>query len=196
MMTPPTIFRSKSRVRTQRGFTLIEMLVSVAIFSVVMVIVAAAYLNLINLDHQARATDDVANNLSFAIDTMARTIRTGTQYGCNQTVGLNGSPCSTSFSFTDSSGNFDTYILNTSTHQIGECIFSTNQPCNISTATYFTDPHVQVTNLAFYLKGSAKNDQTQPQVVFTVTGSIVIDATHAPVTFTIQSAATQRSIDL
>ncbi len=182
----------------QRGFTLIEMLVSVAIFSIVMVIVAAAYLNLINLDRQARATDDVVNNLSFAIDNIERSIRTGTNYHCDNAMpGPNGTPCVSTFNFIDSAGNHDSYILNPNTHQLGECVhlFASWQ-CNTSIATYFTDPRINIKNVSFYVVGALQNDQEQPFVVFTITGTIVIDAVHAPVTFTIQSATTPRGIDI
>ena len=76
-------FLHKKTQTESRGFTLLEMMVSVAVFSVVMVIVAAAYLNLLSLDREARATSDAADSLSFVVDTIsARTIRTGTTYQC------------------------------------------------------------------------------------------------------------------
>jgi prepilin-type N-terminal cleavage/methylation domain-containing protein len=182
-----------------RAFTLIEMMVSVAIFSVVMVIVGAAYLNLINLDQQARAVDEDADNISFVIDSMARAIRTGTSYNCDQSGALNNYCASTagnSFSFTDSAGEIDTYIL--SNNRIGECLnYSSICTSGVSAFQYITSPDITVTNLSFYVRGAPKGDNLQPQVMFSVTGKInSAKATQAPVSFTIESSATQRAIDL
>jgi prepilin-type N-terminal cleavage/methylation domain-containing protein len=61
-----------------RGFTLIEVLVSVMIFSVVMTVALGALLAMSQSDKQAEELKTVVNNLDFALDSMTRTIRTGT----------------------------------------------------------------------------------------------------------------------
>lgn len=180
----------------KRGFTLIEMLVSVALFSVVMTIVAAAYINLINLDRQTRATNDIVNNLNFAVDTMARSIRTGTGYACGSPVdGYGNCPLTpgAAFSFTNDQGQPIYYILNSSTHRIGEC---TSLVCGVGTATYFTDPRISITNLSFYVQGNGKGDGLQPQVIIIIRGTLAVDPSHAPVSFNIETSATQRGIDI
>lgn len=186
----------KTRHDSARGFTLIEMLVSVALFSVVMTIVAAAYMNLINLDRQTRATNDIVNNLSFAVDTMARSIRTGTVYFCGSGDANGNCPTipGTSISFTNDQAQGITYLLNTTTHQIGECAFSSG--CNTSNATYFTDPRISITTLSFYVSGNGHGDGLQPQVVVVIHGTLTIDPSHPPVSFSIQTSATQRGIDI
>jgi prepilin-type N-terminal cleavage/methylation domain-containing protein len=176
-----------------RGFTLIEMMVSVAIFAIVMTSVAAAYLNLVNLDHQARATNDVVNNLSFALDSMSRAIRTGTNYNCGSPTGGN---CATSpsskFVFTDSSDNTITYLL-TDHHQIAECI--NVSPCNSDTATAFTDPRIDISTLLFSVTGVGTGDGYQPTVVFTINGTLT-DTANTSANFTIETTSTERGIDI
>jgi prepilin-type N-terminal cleavage/methylation domain-containing protein len=188
-----------TKTKYRKGFTLIEMLVSVALFSVVMTIVAAAYLNLLNLDRQAKATNDVAANLNFVLDTMARSIRTGTQYGCGVSGGNCAYPSSgdSQFSFLDDDGKtYTTYTL--TNNQIMECQ-STTLGCvpNIPV----TDPRIAVDKLKFYVTGidgtGVHNaDGVEPRVTFVIHGSITIDPAHAPVTFDIQTSATQRQIDI
>jgi len=181
-----------------RAFTLIEMIVSVAIFSVVMVIVGAAYLNLINLDQQARATDDDSDTLSVVIDGMSRAIRTGTSYDCNQTGTPNNCATSpgTALRFKDSAGETDTYIL--SGGRIAVCLNYTGI-CTSGASSFqdLTGTNINITNLSFYVRGALKNDQMQPQVIYSVTGQINTGkANQLPISFTIESSATQRSIDL
>lgn len=65
-----------------RGFTLIEMIVSLGVFSIVVTIAIGAMLILINTNQQLQTEQSVMTNLSFALDTMTREIRTGYNYFC------------------------------------------------------------------------------------------------------------------
>lgn len=67
----------------QLGFTLIEMIVSLAVFSIVITISVGALLILIGTNQQLQNEQSVMTNLSFALDSMAREIRTGTHYHCD-----------------------------------------------------------------------------------------------------------------
>jgi prepilin-type N-terminal cleavage/methylation domain-containing protein len=177
-----------------RGFTLIEMIVSVAVFAIVMVAVAGAYLNLINIDRETRGMNDLVNNLSFSLDSMGRAIRTGTHYQCGGPGGGNcASTPSSEFTFVNSSGQTVTYLLNTTTHEIGACV--NTSLCTVSSATYITDPRINVTSLAFYVKGSGSGDTLQPIVTFVMHGTLSTGPANS-VAFTIQTTATERGIDI
>jgi prepilin-type N-terminal cleavage/methylation domain-containing protein len=64
------------------GFTLIEVIVSLALFSVVITIAVGALLILISSNRQLQNEQSVLSNLSFALDSMTREIRTGSNYYC------------------------------------------------------------------------------------------------------------------
>lgn len=66
----------------QKGFTLIEMIVSLGLFSVVTTIAVGALVALIGTNEQLQNERSVMTNLSFALDSMTREIRTGTNYYC------------------------------------------------------------------------------------------------------------------
>jgi prepilin-type N-terminal cleavage/methylation domain-containing protein len=66
----------------QTGFTLIEIIVSLALFSVVITIAVGALLILIASNRQLQNEQSVLSNLSFALDSMTREIRTGSNYYC------------------------------------------------------------------------------------------------------------------
>jgi len=185
--------------RRYNGFTLIELIVSIALFTVVAVIAMSAYISLISLDRRARATNDLVSNLSFVVDSMARSIRTGTGYECGGFGhGPNCTGGSSVFSFTDENGQPVTYILQTSPYKtIGECVGSSS--CTNSSATPLTDAGITVTNLKFYEDGvgtTGTEKSIQPHVIFTLTGSIKPDANTAPITFTIEEMATERRIEI
>lgn len=67
----------------QHGFTLIEMIVSLGVFSIVVLAAVGALLMLIGTNRQLQGEQSVMTNLSFALDSMTREIRTGTHYFCD-----------------------------------------------------------------------------------------------------------------
>lgn len=183
---------SMMNVRTQRGYTLLELIVSLGLFSMVMLIVMGAYLTLISLDRQARASSQLASSLSFAVESMARSMRTGTTYACN----ANGSApnCAaggSSISFVDTNGQTITYLLK-SDGSIGQC---TGGLCTSSSAIALSDRRINVQTLRFYVRGVGTSDRVQPQVTFALSGTMVTDAGETT-SFSIQTGATQRLLEL
>jgi prepilin-type N-terminal cleavage/methylation domain-containing protein len=76
----------------QAGFTLIEMIVSLGVFSVVVTTAVGAILVLVNTNLQLQSEQSVMTNLSFALDTMTREMRTGFKYFCDARPGTNSGP--------------------------------------------------------------------------------------------------------
>lgn len=64
------------------GFTLIEMLVSLALFTIVITIALGSLLSLISISRHVQGSQNVMTTLTFAMDSMSREIRTGKQYLC------------------------------------------------------------------------------------------------------------------
>ncbi len=69
---------SKSN-NSQQGFTLVEMLVSVAIFSIVVMIALGAILTILDANRKARTLTEVMNNLNFSMETITRSLKTGVE---------------------------------------------------------------------------------------------------------------------
>lgn len=177
-------------MRTHRGYTLLELIVAVGIFSVVMLAATGAYLTLIRLDRQARAVNEIANNLSFAVDSMARAVRTGTGYKCNNNGAVPNctSTPGTSFGFNDSESPSRAIVYSLVNNQIVASV-------NGGTAVPLTDPRIQVTALEFRVRGVGTGDSIQPQVTFSIRGYMTTGPT-ASTTFAIQGAATRRLLEL
>ncbi len=166
--------------RSSRGFTLLEMIVAVGIFSVIVLLATGAYLTLINLNRQIQATNTVVTNLSFVLENMARNIRTGTNY-------CTGVCTASSFSFVDSHGRTVTYSIDNA-HALTRTIGATTEE--------LTDPStVTISLLRFYPSGMAKNDGLQPRVTVVIAGTAAASAGQT-ISFNIQTGATSRTIDL
>ncbi len=73
------IFNKKGN---QKGFTLIEIMVSLGIFAVVAVIAVGAFLKIIDANKQSQSLQTAMNNTNFALESMVREMRVGTNYWC------------------------------------------------------------------------------------------------------------------
>ena len=185
------------------GFSLVELIVSVGLFALVMLVATSAYFNLISLDRQARATNQIVNNLSFAIDTIVRGVRTGTNFECSDNAALrdsdhnstNGS-CKT-FSYTDT-GLGATVTYEISSGRLYRC--EGTSVCTPPTRSPLTDPSITLDSTsAFYVRGvgtgAAPTSDQQPQVLFVLKGSMP-SGVGKTVPFLVQESATQRIIEL
>jgi len=190
-----------------RGFTLIELMVSVAIFAVVMVIALGALLSISAANRKAETIASVMNNLNFAIESMTRNIRTGVDYHCGSSTGGDCTGGSDLFKFTAANGletvyKFDNSALCQQTSATVGCIVRSTD--GGTTYAPITAPEVVITNvsagtggLTFYLRGSSlgsTGDNTQPNVVITVTGYVQTSPTQTA-QFALQTSATQRLYD-
>lgn len=66
--------------KTKAGFTLIELMVAMSIFSIVMVMSMTSVFTIISVNRKAQALSSVIDNLNFAVESMTRTIKTNTEY--------------------------------------------------------------------------------------------------------------------
>lgn len=73
---------AKIKLARGRGFTLIETMVSVAIFVVVAMIVTMVFITIVDANRKAQSIRLVMDNLNFSIDAMALRMREGTDYAC------------------------------------------------------------------------------------------------------------------
>lgn len=70
------------RAAHSRGFSLVELMVALTLFMAVVTMAIGTLLVLINANAKAQNMQDVMTNLTFALDSMTREIRTGTGYYC------------------------------------------------------------------------------------------------------------------
>ncbi|HYE23475.1 MAG TPA: prepilin-type N-terminal cleavage/methylation domain-containing protein [Candidatus Paceibacterota bacterium] len=185
---------------THRGYSLLEMMVAIGLFSLVMLLATGAFLKFMSLERVARYTNDVTTNLSFAIDSMSRSIRTGTDYMCGgDLVQGNCWPSGLDrFSFRDDQGRLITYLLKEN-GSLGRC---TVAECSDSQAIDLTDKRITIQNLKFYVQGVGADagdpevNFAQPQVLISIQGTMRPEPDQPPVSFTIQTMATQRLLEL
>lgn len=134
------------------GFTLIEMMVAVALFATVMSGSLAALLSVISAQNRTQSLRVINDNLNFSLEAMLREIRSGSGYSIN----LAGD----SLSFTNLNSQAVTYTIN------GERI---QRIVGISTFN-LTSPETIITKLNFKADGQASGDDKQPRVTIYIEG--------------------------
>ena len=66
----------------QAGFTLIEIIVSLGIFTVVAVVAMGAFLKVIDANKKSQSLKTAINNVNFALESISRELRVGSNYYC------------------------------------------------------------------------------------------------------------------
>lgn len=74
---------TKHNPLSTKGFTLVELMVSLTVFSIVMTISTGTLLVMIDINAKAQAINSATSNLTFALDSMTRDLRTGRHYYCD-----------------------------------------------------------------------------------------------------------------
>lgn len=205
-----------------RGFTLVEMMVSIGIFTIILFLSTSALLSITITDRKSRAVRIAMDNLNLALEDMSRKIKTGSSYNCGG--GLSGvNDCAitplSAFSFTAEDGvsrvGYARAVGNGDVFQGLGCGpgFDALQGCILRSdggvLMLATSPEVDIKGLRFLVTGSAPcgatapcgtdlgTDAKQPVVVILINGAFVtgLGRSAATATFRVQSTVTQRAYD-
>lgn len=173
--------------KKQKGFTLVELLVSMGLFSIVMMISIGTLLSIVDANRKARSLIAVTTEMNFLFDSMMRTIRTGYEYRC----GIAGSDCP----------NGD-LVLNLKNKDGDPVQYSFNQGLGTIERTIdgsrdrLTSPIVRINKMSFIVTGTAvEGDEEQPTVTVMVQAAAGVDA-ETSTRFNLQATVTQRVLDL
>ena len=71
-----------ANTKLKNGFSLVEMLVAIAVFMSVMVVAVSALITIINSNKEAESIKATTDNVTFAIEGISRDMRIGTNYRC------------------------------------------------------------------------------------------------------------------
>lgn len=183
------------------------MLVSTAIFTIVMVIALGALLAMSESDRKAQTLKSVINNLNFSLDSISRAVRTGYSYHCGSQTGgdCTNPPGGSYFAFTSSDGKSVAYRFENAVTD-GAASTICGQAVNIGCLARSTDggitwaavtaPEVTITNLSFYLLGSgpAPGDTYQPKLTILLSGYVQVTGARQTI-FNLETSVTQRLYD-
>jgi prepilin-type N-terminal cleavage/methylation domain-containing protein len=176
--------RTNDRRRERDGFTLVEVIVVMAIFTLVTLAAVGALLSIVAANRETQAMKSVMNNLNFALESMSRNIRTGSNYRCpNDDCDDGGATAAThTILFTDSAGQDTVYTLDGGIIKRGRGGVYTG----ITTSTTLV-----INRLDFYIYGNGvAGDHSYPRVLILVGGTANVAGRQS--SFDIETMVTQR----
>ena len=195
---------SKLNKKTISGFTLIEVMIVVTLFSIIMIIGTGAILNSNNVYRKTEHLRTIIDNLHFVMEDMSRSIRTGEAYHCDSTA----TPLIAPRSCSSSAGSFSFLAVDDSqiTYGIGpsgcgqNCkIYKNIQPAGGSQGPDLTMSvdgiEIDGTQSGFLVVGALADDDAQPRVLIRLSGKIINPKDGSAAPFDIQTSVSQRNID-
>ena len=187
----------KNILKRNKGFTLIEMMIAIAIFLIVITIGVGALLNASAVHNKTKGMRSVLDSMTFTMEEMSRNLRTGHEYHCG---GSGSGPLScpgggTAISFKSSQGTVSDEIWQYSICSIG----TGNGICKSTgggSLLPLTPPEVNIDSSSrFYVFGAETiNDTVQPYVILKISGTINYHNTSTQ--FNLRTAVSQRAIDI
>lgn len=179
-----------------RGFTLVELMVSIAIFAVVMTISMGTLIVLIDTNSRAQGVHSVITNISFALDSMTRNIRTGFDFYCTSSsisslpTGARDCTDGSTIIFNDGeTGDRVAYRL-ASNGGIGVL----ERKIENGNWLAITSEELSITSFNIDVTGSAGSNLEQPEANILVQGYVVHDD-DTDTDFTLQTRIVQRTLD-
>lgn len=198
----------RSSLSRQGGFTLIEVMVSLMIFLVVVLASVGSLYSVNNASRKSQAMRSVLDNLTFGIESMSRTIRTGNSVTCG---GFSNNSGDSNCSFEKQEASDKLLVASTlgvipkgSTELVEYQLVKPNGITGVIQKRVqqngifnnwldITAPEVDVQQLSFYVNGANLDDNMQPNVAIFIKGSATANGEAAP--FAVQTYISQRNTE-
>lgn len=200
---------------TNKGFTIIEVMIAMAIFTVLVTVGIGAVLEATSKHNRTKNIRSIMDNLSYVMEDMSRNIRLGTDIRCvtstnesltvyGQTVAIDPADCFTSphtssnkILFRGVNGTNIAYAITPPAPLSG-----TNPPNEIAKSTdggltfvYTTPPEVTIDfdKSGFTVLGALASDSIQPSVVIRLSGTVRYKGVDSD--FSLQTTVVPRALD-
>jgi prepilin-type N-terminal cleavage/methylation domain-containing protein len=194
----------KIKDKKERGFTLIELMVATTIFTSIMLASMGSLFFTLDAARNSRSLRFAMDNVNFAMDSMTRSIRMGSNYTCavgEDQIYMEQEPPTKDC--LDGDGTFIVFIPQDadSKTRIGYRIASRGdakgtrelQRCDIKgVCVPVVSSQVDVQKLFFTVKGSSIDDKIQPSVYIIMKGTVTVKGVET--SFSLQTFASQRNL--
>ncbi len=197
-------FSSIKRASRQKGFTIIEVLIAMSVFTVIITIGIGAVLDTIRQHYVSQNSRTVMDSLNFIMEDMARNIRLGFNMRCGDPstdsdgmeipqscAGSVITEAHNELSFNDQTGVPVTYII--TSPSAGPSTIQKKK--GTGPLEVITPPEVEMNfaHSGFTVRGAEAGDGSQPTVVIRLSGTIKYKDTSS--TFAIETAVVLRALD-
>lgn len=180
------MINSAQRQKNQ-GFTLVEMLVSIALFAIVLVITLGSIMTIVDVNRKSQSLTIVMNDLNFALENITRSVKTGEIQDESKDdelyviEDLGGVPREVKYKF-PGDGKITRNVRLENEDWSGEVAITSDQ--------------IKIDDAKFVLRGSKDSDDSrQPRVLITIAGTALVGPTISS-KFHIQTTVSQRRLEI
>ncbi|MBI5220793.1 MAG: type II secretion system protein [Candidatus Liptonbacteria bacterium] len=161
----------RSSLLARRGYTLVEMIISVGIFAVIVSVAVGGFVRSLRSQRQASALLAANSTMSLVLEQMAREIRVGKDFCTGAVSACSGNPTDY-LSFHNGQGAEVTYCPATEpdgTHTIRRGLGVSGALCSTdSRFQKITPDSINIRSLSFLLQGNSVGDLRQPLITISV----------------------------
>jgi type II secretory pathway pseudopilin PulG len=180
----------------QKGFTLVELMTALTVFMVIMVISMGSILGVFDANRKSQSESSVMNNLNLAIESMARDMRFGKNYHCEESAAT--SPPATTARSCPSGGKLVGFLSSNNTQMVYRISGTTLERSSDGGSSYIdvTAPEIIIENLTFYVLGAEPPpaNTLQPKVMISIKGYGGTKA-NTRTEFSLQTLVSERHFD-
>lgn len=182
-----------------KGFSLIELIVALGIFTSIVTILLGALIITINASKNSRALRTAMDNVNFSMESMARSIRMGTNYYCSKDGNLPNMDKENKDTNDCDDGNFVSFIPSdpsSGRYRVGYGLLKQDDDhvlsrCDGNDCVPITAPNVEIDDIKFVVNNS-NLESGQASVYIIMKGSVYVK--DKPISFSLQTMASERNL--
>ncbi|MFA6565681.1 MAG: fibronectin type III domain-containing protein, partial [Candidatus Paceibacterota bacterium] len=184
--------------RRNGGFTIIELMVSLALFTATFIAISSSFISIVDAYRRIMAERVNVDNLSTAVESMVRGLKTGTSFHCGLGGDINDpQDCPSGDTYLAFKKATDNKVI---VYRLAGEKLERSDDAGFSFFPVTDVTNVKISDLKFYVTGSIPFDNDpvntdQPKVVIVMRGTVG-QGTKRSSSFSIQTTITQRLPDL
>lgn len=187
----------------RKGFTLVETLVSLFIFSIISILLINFFVSVLDIQKRILKNQELLNQSSYVLEYMAKAIRMAEKDLTGDCIGL--SYAEQNYIVSGSSLIFLTYDPKDSSYKCLQFLLSSGvieerrspdrYSSNLGAAQSITSSSVSVDNLWFDVKGDLEGDEVQPKTTIVIKMTSLPSKINSP-NIIVQTTISQRQLDI
>jgi len=187
--------------KKQKGFTLVEMLITAVVFSIIFGAATSVFVSAFKIQKYNVSQQQLLDQSSYAIEYMARALRmakSGGSVACTNGANYKISNGEAQINFVDYRGDCQGFFWESSSNQLKvsqiKVYDDDGSVAKIINNVPLTSSRYQINNLKFSIQGDAMGDNLQPRVIFFMDIQDKLLSPNKP-RIKMETAVSQRNLD-